>query len=329
MMAAEAIPVIDLMGALEFAGPRSAEVALQVRAAAMASGFFYVRNHGVPAALVGQQFALAERFFALPQAAKEAIDMRRSPALRGYEAIGTQTLDAQARPDLKESFYCGYDYPDDHPYVLRGVHSYGHNQWPAGLPDMQAQCALYTDAMLALSFRLMQLLALSLELPEDYFDRFHGHPMVTLRLLRYPPHPDGADERTFGAGAHTDWGAVTILAQDAHGGLEVCLPDGRWVAATPIPGSFVVNLGDLIPRWTNGRYHSNPHRVRNTASAGAPRYSIPFFYDPDHDARIEAVPSCVVAGQAARFAPCTVGGHLREMYEKTYGLESAPAGAAA
>jgi isopenicillin N synthase-like dioxygenase len=137
-------------------------------------------------------------------------------------------------------------------------------------------------------------------------------------MIRYPAHPEGADERTFGAGAHTDWGAITILAQDSHGGLEVQMPDGTWVPATPMEGSFVVNLGDMIPRWTNGLYHSNPHRVRNTHSGGQPRYSIPFFYEPEYTARIDPVPGTVAPGTSPRFTPCTAGEHLREMYLKTY-----------
>ena len=157
-----------------------------------------------------------------------------------------------------------------------------------------------------------------LGLPEDYFDACCHEPMVTLRMIRYPAHPEGADERTFGAGAHTDWGAITILAQDSHGGLEVQMPDSTWVPATPMAGSFVVNLGDMIPRWTNGLYHSNPHRVRNTHSGGQPRYSIPFFYEPEYTARIDPVPGTVAPGASPRFTPCTAGEHLREMYLKTY-----------
>jgi isopenicillin N synthase-like dioxygenase len=204
--------------------------------------------------------------------------------------------------------------------VLARYQTYGHNQWPTEAPHAAAMCEGYIQAMLRLSRRLMQLMALSLNLPEGYFDTTSESPMVTLRMIRYPAHPPEADERTFGAGAHTDWGAITILAQDTHGGLEVQMPDGTWVAATPIDGCFVVNLGDMIPRWTNGLYHSNPHRVRNTESRGAPRYSIPFFYEPDYFARIEAVPGTVPQGEAPRYAPCTAGEHLRQMYQRTYGL---------
>ena len=317
-----AIPLLDLHAALEPGAACSGAVIEQLRGAAVESGFFQVRNHGVEAALVREQFALARKLFELPATTRETLSMHSSPTMRGFENLGAQTLDAAARPDLKESFYCGMAYPADHPYVRAGYQTYGHNQWPAELPEAPEQCERYIQAMLGLSKRLMQLLALSLGLAEDHFDETAQNPMVTLRMVRYPAHPAGADERTFGAGAHTDWGAITILAQDAHGGLEVQMPGGQWVQAAPIEGCFVVNLGDMIPRWTNGRYLSNPHRVRNLHSAGQPRYSIPFFYEPDYFARIEPVPGTVPAGESPRFASCTAGEHLREMYRKTYEMRT-------
>lgn len=322
------IPVIDLTGALVPGEPRSAEVAREFRSAATASGFFYVRNHGVDAVLVERQFDAARQLMALPLARREQLSIRHSPIMRGFEGLGAQTLDATMHPDLKESFYCGMDWPADHPYVKAGYQTYGPSQWPPELPEVRAQSLAYIAAMNTLSLRLMQLMALSLNLPENYFDAACTDPMVTLRMLRYPPHPEGADERTFGAGAHTDWGAVTVLAQDTHGGLEVQMPDGSWVAATPMAGTFVVNLGDMIPRWTNGLYHSNPHRVRNTFSGGAPRYSIPFFYEPEYLARIVPVPGTVPEGEAPRYASCTAGEHLEEMYRRSYNLKELPREAA-
>ncbi len=320
------IPILDLHGALDRGGPRSAEVARALRDAATGSGFFYVRNHGIAAQQVARQFELARRLLEdVPPATRERLDMKNSPTLRGYERLGAQTLDLAARPDLKESFYCGMAYPADHPYVKAGYQTYGGNQWPADVPEAPVVCEAYIRSMLALARRLMQLLALSLGLPEDYFDGTSESPMVTLRMLRYPAHPADADQQTFGAGAHTDWGAVTILAQDSHGGLEVCMPDGSWADATPIDGCFVVNLGDMIPRWTNGLYHSNPHRVRNIHSSGRPRFSVPFFYEPDYMARIEPVPGTVAPGETPRFESCTAGEHLAEMYRRTYARPAASA----
>ena len=317
------IPVIDLSGAGTPGSPRTAEVARALREACTTSGFFYLVGHGVPDEQVRAQFELTRQLFELPPERREALSVRHSPSMRGFETLGEQTLDAEARPDMKESFYCGMAYPDDHPYVRAGYQGYGHNQWPAELPQAPALCEAYIQTMLALCRRLMQLLAVSLDLDEHHFDGSDANPLVTLRMLRYPPHPADADERSFGAGAHTDWGAITVLAQDAHGGLEVRMPDGQWVAATPLAGSFVINLGDMIPRWTNDLYHSNPHRVRNLHSGGQARYSIPFFYDPDYLTRIEPLPGTVPDGTAPRHEPCTAGEHLRDMYLKTYGLKAA------
>jgi isopenicillin N synthase-like dioxygenase len=266
-----------------------------------------------------RQFEAARAFFDLPLAAKRAVSLGRSAAMRGYESLGEQQLDGDARPDLKESFYCGLEHAPDHPYVRNGYQSYGANAWPVEMPQLARQCNAYIGALRALAERLMQLLARSLDLPEQQFDAVLREPMITLRLLRYPPHPADADALTFGAGAHTDWGAITVLAQDDFGGLEVRMPDGTWAAATPVPGSFVVNLGDMIPRWTNGRYHSNPHRVRNVSSGGRPRHSIPFFYSPDYEATVEALPGTVAAGERPLSEPCTAGEHLRQMAERTYG----------
>lgn len=317
------IPVIDLTAALTPGAARSAEVAAAIRQAAMHTGFFYIRNHGVAAEQVARQFALAAELMAVPDSSKQALSVLNSADMRGYETTGAQTLDANAHPDVKESFQCGMEYPAEHPYALARYHGYGPSQWPAEVPHAKAQCAQYSAEMLRLSCRLMQLIALSLGLDEHHFDDDCIDPMVSLRMIRYPRHPADADERTFGAGAHTDWGAVTILAQDQHGGLEVRLPDGSWAPATPIEGTFVVNLGDMIPRWTNDLYLSTLHRVRNVHSGGQPRYSIPFFFEPHFLARIEALPGTVPAGEQPRYASCTSGEHLVEMYHRTYGVQQA------
>jgi len=307
------IPVVSL-------AQDDAAVAAQLRTACTAHGFLYVADHGVPADLVAAQFDWAARFFALPEEAKAAIHLLRSSARRGWEGLGAQTLDAGAQPDRKESFYAGVHYGPEHPNVAAGLNGYGPNQWPDGLPGFQPQCEAYIAAMTDLAERMMRHLARSLGLDPGYFDATMAEPMITLRICRYPPHPQDAGADVFGAGAHTDWGAVTVLAQDDLGGLEVQAPDGRWLPATPIPGTFVVNLGDMIPRWTNGLYRSNVHRVINANATARDRYSIPFFYSPNYHARIEAVPGTVPPGEAPRFAPCTAGEHLAEMYRKTYGL---------
>ena len=163
----------------------------------------------------------------------------------------------------------------------------------------------------------MSLLALSLELPENYFAPFYREPSRTMRILRYPPHPAAARANQLGAGAHTDWGGVTLLAQDDLGGLEIRNAADEWIQATPIPGTFVINLGDLMQRWTNGVYRSNMHRVKNNSSS-EDRYSIPFFYSPRPDSRIECMPTCSDAAHPPKYPPCTAAEHTYEMFRRSY-----------
>ena len=313
------IPVIDIAG-VDINKPESEatkRAVAELRKAAMHSGFFYVKNHTVPLEMMTRQFALAKELLALPEDVKQKYDVRNFFGFRGFDKLNGQQLDPYGKPDYKEGFYCGRNYSQDHPFAIAKYQNYGPNQWPEELPQCELICQEYIDEMYKLANFLMQLLALTLNLPSNYFDASSKDPMGTLRMLRYPPTPRDDDE-TYGVGAHTDWGSVTILAQDQIGGLEVCMPDGEWVAAPPIEGTFVVNLGDMIPKWTNGLYHSNPHRVKNSFSNGDYRYSIPFFYEPDYHAVIEPVPGTLKEGELPLYAPCTVGEHLEEMYNRSY-----------
>lgn len=312
------IPVIDL--AQSFSGnlaDRQA-VAAELRTAALDTGFFYVANHGVPQDLIQNQFLWSQRFFDQPLADKNAIDLYKSHSRAGYEPMAGQSLDADSPPDLKESFYCGEELPDDHPLARAGVRGFGHNQWPAALPGFREQMLAYQEAVKSLGHHLMGLLALSLELPEDYFAPFFTEPMSNLRLIKYPPHPDNAAFNQIGAGAHTDWGGLTLLMQDSAGGLEVEDVNGNWLSAPPIPGTYVINLGDLIQKWTNDHYRSNFHRVRNGVSGGD-RYSIPFFYSPNPGAVIECIPTCTDVAHPAKHVPCTCKEHMDARWKETYG----------
>jgi isopenicillin N synthase-like dioxygenase len=322
--AVKAIPIVDFSGSFS---PRAVErksVAREVHKACREMGFFYVANHGVPQALIDAQFESARRFFALPLQKKLAVHMRNSAATAGYEPIEGQVLDSQdadaqkAPPDLKESFYCAMELSDDHAWARKKIRGFGHNQWPADLAGFKEQMLAYQAAMRDLGNRVLSIMALSLELPEDYFAPFYDMPGTTLRLLRYPPHPQAARANQLGAGAHTDWGGITLLAQDDLGGLEVRNVADEWVSATPVRGTFVINLGDLMQRWTNDAYRSNMHRVRNNSST-KDRYSIAFFYSPRPDSRIECLPTCADADHPPRFAPCTTSEHMNEMFRRSYG----------
>ena len=326
---AEHVPVVDLAGS--FSGDHEARkaVAWEIHKACRETGFFYISGHRIAPELVAAQFEWTKKLFSLPLAQKEALHMKKSPTAGGYEPIGGQVLDSQdanaqaAPPDLKESYYWNSDLPDDHPLVAAGTRGYGRNQWPQQWPAFRAQMLAYSNAMQALADRVMALIALSLEMPEDYFVPFHQTPMTTLRLVHYPPQPPSASFNQLGAGAHTDWGGITLLAQDDIGGLEVQNVADEWLAARPIPGTFVVNLGDLMARWTNGLYRSNMHRVKNTNAQGRDRYSIPFFYSPDPQSRIACLESCKAAGEAPKFAPCTASEHMLEMFRRSYGYAPA------
>jgi len=316
-VSAASLPVIDISG-LSSADSRDRQaVGTALRAACRDKGFFYIRNHGVSESLVAKVFEEAALFFALPTAIKAEIGKDKSKANRGYEPLEGQTLEAGAPPDLKEGYYIGPEQAADDPRVIAGIFNHGPNQWPAQLPGFRPVMEAYFEAILELSARLMTGIALSLDLPADYFADYCSDPMATIRLLHYPPQPANAVVGQKGAGAHTDFGGLTLLRQDNVGGLQVWdQANDRWIHADPVPQTFVVNLGDMIARWTNDRYRSTVHRVVN--ASGRERYSVPFFYSGNYLHKVACIPSCLAPGQTPKYAPTTVEGHMREMYRRTY-----------
>jgi isopenicillin N synthase-like dioxygenase len=317
------IPVVDLAASFEDDPSGFDTAAHQIHKACRQTGFFYVAHHGVPQALIDETFLWSRRLFDLPPAERMALDSRNSASAAGYSS-GTQQLDSQdttsekAPPDLKESFGFGMELPGDHPLAVKRVRDFGHNQWPAGLPGFRTHMLDYQAALRRLRLHLLRLLARSLDLPDGWFLPHFEIAANSIRLLKYPPQPPDAAFNQIGAGAHTDWGAITILAQDEAGGLEVRCADGTWVEAAPIAGTFVVNLGDLMARWSNGVYNANMHRVKNNRS-GRDRYSIVSFNNPNPDAVIEPVPGCVTEAFPRKFATCTAQEHLNEMFRRSYG----------
>lgn len=312
------LPVIDISAIRSDDADAKRLLGERLRAACLHTGFFYLAGHGIPKELIDQVFAESKAFFDQPLHTKMAVDKVFSPANRGYEPLRGQTLELGAPPDLKEGFYIGEELDAHHPRVLRGGgFNLGPNQWPEGMPEFREVMMRYYAAMLKLGEEVMRCLALSLELPETWFDDFCKDPLATLRLLHYPPQPAQALPGEKGCGAHTDFGGITILLLDGTPGLQVWdINNHRWLEAPPIPGTFVVNLGDMIARWTNDLYRSTLHRVVNTS--GKERYSVPFFFSGDPNYEVRCLPNCCAEGEEPKYPPTTVGAHLQEMYRRTY-----------
>ena len=313
---APTLPIVDISGLSTDDPDARAAVGRAIEAACRDKGFMYVTGHGIASDLRARVLEEAAAFFSLPEDEKMRVDMKKSPANRGYEPLRGQTLEEGAPPDLKESFYSGEDLAVDDPRVVAGKFNHGPNQWPEGHDSFRATMEAYFDEMQVLGARLMEGLALSLGLPDDHFAAFCHEPMSNLRLIHYPPQPANPLPGEKGCGAHTDWGALTLLMQDDVGGLQVWDEAQGWVDAPPLADSYIVNLGDMIARWTNDRYRSTLHRVVN--HSGRERYSVPFFYSGNPDEPVVCLPGCATEADPPRYAPTTVEGHLREMYAKTY-----------
>jgi isopenicillin N synthase-like dioxygenase len=310
------LPIIDVSGLTSDDIADRRAVAAALRAACLRNGFFYAANTGVTRAETDGILDAARAFFALPDAVKLAVSKDKSPCGRGYERMGGQRLEAGAQFDRKEGFMLGTDLPANDPRVLAGWPQHGANVFPEDMPGWRATVEGYHAKLVRLAGTLMRGLALSLDVAEDYFDDCARDAIANLRLLHYPPQPADAGADARGAGAHTDWGAITILLQDDVGGLQVHDGDDKWIDAPPIPGTFIINLGDLVPRWTNGRYRSTMHRVINRS--GRERYSVPFFFDGRGDYVSEIVPTCLAPGETAKYAPLSVNAHLAEMVRLTH-----------
>jgi isopenicillin N synthase-like dioxygenase len=310
------LPVIDVSGLRSPDLARRRAVGAQLREACLDKGFFYISNHGVPESLIRQTFEASARFFDLPEPVKCALAKKLSPANRGYEPLRLQTLEPGTPPDLKEGFYIGNELAPDHPLVLARKFNHGPNQWPEGLPGFRAAMDSYFAALHEASMLLMRGVALSLELQENHFDALCVDSMETLRLLHYPPQPPHPLPDEKGCGAHTDFGVITLLAQDEAGGLQVHDGENGWIHAPPLPGTFVVNLGDMMARWTNGKYRSTLHRVVNLS--GRSRYSMPFFFSGNIDHLVTCLPTCTGPGNPPRYPPVTIEQHFIECYARTY-----------
>ncbi len=308
------IPIIDVSDLSSGDASSSAHVVAEIGAACREVGFFYVAGHPVPQALSAQVFAAAATYFAQPEPEKRK-DLYSSAGNRGYVPMKGEALDPGRPADLKEAFNIGLDLPADHPDVVAERGFRAVNQWPA-LSDFRDTMLAYFDACLGLGRLLHRAFAQDLGLAPDFFDDKLDRPMAVLRLLHYPPAPARTETGQLGAGEHTDYGCLTLLATDAVGGLEVRTRSGEWLAAPHVPGAFVCNIGDCLMRWTNDIYVSTPHRV--VSPAGRERFSVAFFLDPNPDADIACLPGCATPDRPARYAPIRGDAFLTARLSPTY-----------
>ena len=310
------IPVVDFAPMFEPDRAGREAVGAAVRDACTRVGFFYAANHRVDPTVIERTFAAAHRFFDLPLDRKLAVDIANSPNLRGYTRLLGENTDPTARGDLHEGFDLALDLPQDDPDVAAGVFGYGPNQWPEGLPGFKEALLDYHAAMRAFGRRIFAAFALALELDEDHFAPLLGKPMAHMRVLHYPSQDGPIDERQIGIGAHSDYECFTILCTDDVPALQVLNSAGEWIQAPPIPGAFIVNVGDLMARWTNDYFASTVHRAINRS--GRERYSIPFFYGIESEKVVEILPTCVGPDRPAKYPPITAGDYIRSRFDATY-----------
>ena len=310
-----ALPIIDMAGLGDQAGEQ--HIAAQLDEAFSRIGFCYFTNIGVSQTMVDEVFRQSQRFHTQPDAAK--LDIKMNDFHRGYmppktSTIVTSSVAQVTQPNLSESLMLMHEVAEGD--ARAGQPLQGPNQWPANLPGFQAGVQAYDQAMGAFCRKLLRPMALALGMDPEWMLPFFERPTTFLRLLHYPPQPPEAGDDSFGSAPHTDYGFVTVLAQDSNGGLAVRRKDGTWLAAPPVPGSWVVNVGDMLSHWTNGRWQSTPHRVRNVS--GRDRYSCPYFFDMDMDSTVACVPTCCDAANPPRYAPVRYGDYLMERLDKNY-----------
>ncbi|MFK7854779.1 MAG: isopenicillin N synthase family dioxygenase [Granulosicoccus sp.] len=280
VMRTDAIPVVDLTSLRNQSD--SASVACALHAASQSLGFIYVKGHGIPEHIINAARRSAFDFFRSPETDKATVLI--SAQHRGWLRPGAAKMQDDAKVDLKESFIWGAQDANgatqqDHP--LRGP-----NQWPSFTPDLQNHAMSYFDQVHEVAFHLMRGFALGLGLNENFFLRSCSRPLSRASFVYYPPQSQQSTQEQFGVGPHTDFGVLTVLCQDDTGGLQVEDINGDWIHAPPIEGTLVVNVGDLLSRWTAGAYKSTPHRVVN--SSGRERLSLVLAFDPDPETVIDS-----------------------------------------
>lgn len=268
-------------------------------------GFLTVHNTAISTEELSATISKYRNFFQQPDAAKVAVNMARTGANRGWGAAGSEQVDPDANPDFKEVFDCGFELAADDPLRAQNLSVYGDNQWPELEGFREAIQAYYAKA-LGVAMGVLRGIAAAIGEDETYFDAAFTRPMALLRGNYYPPRPEWAGDKDFGIAAHTDYGCVTLLASDGVAGLEVLGADGDWLPVNAPLGDFVINFGEMLEMWTEGRVKATLHRV---VGSGDERISVPMFFNPNHDTN--------VAPKGADHA-ILAGDHMKKRFDETY-----------
>ena len=306
---ADAIPVIDITPLRDGSDPMG--VAKALHAASQGLGFIYVKGHGIPEESIEAARAAAYALFRSDAKVKETI--RVSKRHRGWLGRGGAKMDDDAKPDLKESFIWGYQ--DENGAVDEDHSLRGQNQWPDFLPELETAAMRYFHHAHEVAHVLMRGFALGLGLEEGFFLKTASRPLSRASFVYYPAQPADLGADQFGVGPHTDFGVLTVLCQDNVGGLQVEDANGDWIVAPPIEGTLIVNVADLLARWTDGAYKSTPHRVVN--SSGRERMSLVLAFDPDPETPIDARDVFGPDYKAAQ-EPTTCGDYLEWRFAKAF-----------
>jgi isopenicillin N synthase-like dioxygenase len=332
-------PIVDISefgrGKTEASQETKRNIAHQVDDVCRETGFLAVAGHGVPDGIITRAWRAARAFFDLPATQKLRVKMPYEGYPYGYSPLQAEalakSLGNETPPDLKESFNIGpleqkapaKNHPD-------AGFRYARNLWPDEPAGFREAAADYYYALGGLARRIMRIFALALDLPEDYFEPFIDDPISAMRMLNYPNPAAPPKPGQLRAGAHSDYGSLTILLADAApGGLEIRSPRGDWVAVPVVPGAFIVNIGDLMARWTNDRWVSTVHRVVNPAldsRCSARRQSFAFFHQPNWDAEITCIPTCLAPGEHPKYGPVRSGEYLMGKFRSTVKVGSVAAG---
>ena len=312
-IAVETIPVIDAGPLRSGTLADAKQVAMEIRQAAQEVGFFYLCNHGISPEVIMQAYNASKSFFTKPMEWKNTVKINSSH--HGFLSIGEARMEKAKKVDLKESFIWGLELPDNHPSVNSKNPFLGRNQWPAEMPELKNRVYPFFEAGLQCGKDLMRAFAIGMGIPEESFTKKINEPIARGSIIYYPPQSPDMGETQFGVAPHTDYGCLTLLWQDQVGGLDILNNDGEWVTAHPIEGTIVVNVGDLLMRWTNNAFKSTQHRVVNRK--GMERYSMVVAWDPDYDTVVD--PSLVCQnGEKVLYRPVRCGDYVLSRFDYSF-----------